>query len=117
MLAWNMALAWPTCPAALDVDVAGGELVIVLATAVPTELPTATPGAVPTSTPLLPLCGTAVPGQTREWPVPTLTPTPVPACAAPLPGSRCTWPTPTPPLPTPGSLPTLPEAARGARGV
>jgi hypothetical protein len=108
MLAWDMAPGWPTFPAAMSVNVEGGELVVVLATAVPTELPTATPGVVPTSTPLLPTCTTATPGQTCEWPIPTFTPTPVPVCDTPLPGSRCTWPTPTPPPPTPASMPTPP---------
>jgi hypothetical protein len=77
----------------LSVDLTGGELLVVLATAVPTELPTATPGVVATSTPLLWLCGTAVPGETCQWPNPTATPTPVPVCDTPLPGARCAWPT------------------------
>ncbi len=87
---------WPTWPAAIGVNVEGGELVFVLATAVPTELPTATPGVVPTSTPLLPDCKTAVPGQTCEWVIATFTPSPIPTCNTPKPGGRCVWPTNTP---------------------
>lgn len=95
VLAWDMAPDWPTYPEAMSVNVEGGELVVVIATAIPTELPTATPGVVPTSTPLLPLCTAAKPGQTCEWPVPTVTPSPIALCDTPMPGSRCTWPTPT----------------------